>query len=217
MLRQGVDDEVLVRRDGVRTRPGVQLRTEKARYVPLQKVTVALDPGRVGIEGPGPDRYLVPAHVLSELGGHLSVDRETVEVLLPVPHEDGEALRRELPHIRRRVVRNLLLGDGQRYTDSCFAQDLVRPHVRSHDDPVGVVSVPIGNDLDPSPTRMHGPDGGILEHRGSTGAGQGYVNRVRLAGVGYPRVVLVDGPLGTLEMELRPAVHQLVRVQDLVI
>jgi hypothetical protein len=181
--------------------------------MPPQKIPITLQANRVGLEGPGLRSHLVPAHVLAQLGRHLTVDREAVEIILPVPHKDGETFRRELAQVRRRVVRHLVLDDGQRYLYSRLTQDLVRSHVARHDHPVRVVDLSVRNDLDTRTIRAHGPDGGVLQYVCSAGAGQGDVHGIGLPGVHETGLRLIDRALGAGEAELRPAIHYLFGIQ----
>src|SRR5918994_8015676 len=209
MLRQRVQNEVLVRRYGVRARLSVQLGSEEAGNMPPQEIPITLQANRVRLEGPGLWSYFVPAHVLAQLGRHLTVDREAVEILFPMPHKYGEPFRRKLAQVRRRVVRHLFLGDGQRYVYSRLTQDLVRPHVARHDHPIRVVGLSVRNDLDTRTVRAHGPDGGVLQNIRASGAGQGDVYSVGLPGVHKTGLRLIDRALGAGEAELRPAIHYL--------
>src|SRR5215216_5672521 len=65
ILRQRVQNEVLVRRYGVWARPSAQLRPEETWDMPPQKIPITLQANRVGLKGPGLRSHLVPAHVLA--------------------------------------------------------------------------------------------------------------------------------------------------------
>src|SRR5215217_2066385 len=134
-----------------------------------------------------------------------------------MPHKDGETFRGELAQVRRRVVRHLFLSDGERYLYSRLTQDLVRPHVARHDHPVRVVGLIVRNDLYTRTVWAHGPDGGILQDVCAAGAGQGDMHGIGLPGVHKAGLRLIDRALGAGEAELRPAIHQLLWIQKLVV
>ena len=217
VLGQGVEHEVLVRRHGVEARPGVQLRAAEPRQVPLDELGVAGATDRVGGEAAGVRRRLRAAHVLAQLGGDLPVDGEAVEVVRAVPHEDREPGRRELPQMRRGVVGDLFLGDRQRQLQSGGGQHLVRPRVAGHHDPVGPVGRLVGLDRDAGPVGPHRPHRGVRHDRRSVRAGQGHVHGVGPPGVDDSRFGLVEGLLAAGEVELGPALHHRVGVEELVV
>ena len=101
----------------VETRLGPQNRAKEAGKPRFEEGHQFLMGAGIRLEGPGVRRDHVTAAVDRGLGRHLAVDGEAVEVAA-MPDEDREAVRRELPQVRRREVRHLLLRDRDRPLDA---------------------------------------------------------------------------------------------------
>src|SRR5882757_4286411 len=212
---QRAEHEVLVGRDRVQAGLGVELRTQEPRQMIGQKRALALDPDRVRLEPALRGGHLVAAGVLAELGGHLAVHREAIEVVPPVPHEDREAGGAELGEVGGGVVGHLFLGDHIRQTAGPGRQDLVGPPVSGGDDPADEVGLLVGDHLDPGGGGAQRQDRLVRVDLCAAGPSEGHVNGVRLARVDEPRGLLIDGLLVAVKPELGPAGDQGVPVQQL--